>query len=114
MEGCILCLGNPLLDVSAVVDAAFLEKYDVSERGRVGRSWPCHALSSSHQMSTAPTQCHVLPPSVMCPLPQLKPANQILAEEQHLKIYEVSPPFSLRGSSEWVLAGGAKWADKSD
>jgi len=29
-QGCILCLGNPLLDVSANVDAAFLKKYDVS------------------------------------------------------------------------------------
>lgn len=30
MEGAILCLGNPLLDVSANVDAAFLDKYGVS------------------------------------------------------------------------------------
>jgi len=29
MIGSILCLGNPLLDVSSNVDAAFLKKYDV-------------------------------------------------------------------------------------
>lgn len=29
MEGAILCLGNPLLDVSSNVDAGFLAKYDV-------------------------------------------------------------------------------------
>ncbi len=30
LEGAFLCLGNPLLDVSAVVDQAFLDKYEVS------------------------------------------------------------------------------------
>ncbi len=29
LEGCFLCFGNPLLDVSAVVDQAFLDKYEV-------------------------------------------------------------------------------------
>lgn len=33
MESSILCLGNPLLDVSSNVDAAFLKKYDVSVCG---------------------------------------------------------------------------------
>ncbi len=28
-EGALVGLGNPLLDVSAVVDQAFLDKYDV-------------------------------------------------------------------------------------
>eukprot|EP00198_Chlamydomonas_reinhardtii_P004000 XP_001693336.1 flagellar associated protein, adenosine kinase-like protein [Chlamydomonas reinhardtii] len=29
LEGAFLCLGNPLLDVSAVVDQAFLDKYEI-------------------------------------------------------------------------------------
>lgn len=29
LEGSILCLGNPLLDVSANVDQAFLDQYEV-------------------------------------------------------------------------------------
>jgi hypothetical protein len=29
LVGSLLGMGNPLLDISAVVDAAFLEKYDV-------------------------------------------------------------------------------------
>jgi adenosine kinase len=29
LNGVVLGLGNPLLDVSAVVDQAFLDKYDV-------------------------------------------------------------------------------------
>ncbi|PNH11837.1 Adenosine kinase 1, partial [Tetrabaena socialis] len=29
LEGSFLCLGNPLLDVSAVVDQAFLDKYEI-------------------------------------------------------------------------------------
>ncbi|GIL74984.1 hypothetical protein Vretimale_2585 [Volvox reticuliferus] len=29
LEGAFLCLGNPLLDVSAVVDEAFLDKYEI-------------------------------------------------------------------------------------
>lgn len=31
LTGAFLCLGNPLLDVSSTVDAAFLAKYDVSK-----------------------------------------------------------------------------------
>ena len=30
LDGAFLCLGNPLLDISSKVDAAFLQKYDVS------------------------------------------------------------------------------------
>lgn len=30
LEGAFLCLGNPLLDVAAVVDQTFLDKYEVS------------------------------------------------------------------------------------
>jgi hypothetical protein len=37
LEGAILGLGNPLLDISAVVDQAFLDKYEVSGSGRAGR-----------------------------------------------------------------------------
>lgn len=29
LEGAFLCLGNPLLDISSKVDAAFLDKYEV-------------------------------------------------------------------------------------
>ena len=29
LDGAFLCLGNPLLDISSKVDAAFLQKYDV-------------------------------------------------------------------------------------
>uniref|UniRef100_A0A7S0WY16 Adenosine kinase n=1 Tax=Chlamydomonas leiostraca TaxID=1034604 RepID=A0A7S0WY16_9CHLO len=61
MEGAILCLGNPLLDVSANVDMGFLQKYD------------------------------------------LKPANQILAEEKHLPMYQ---ELAARPDVEYI-AGGA-------
>jgi hypothetical protein len=33
LVGSLLGLGNPLLDISAVVDQAFLDKYDVSYHG---------------------------------------------------------------------------------
>jgi adenosine kinase len=46
LDGVFLCLGNPLLDISSKVDAAFLDKYD------------------------------------------LKPANQILAEDRHVPMFE--------------------------
>lgn len=61
MEGAILCLGNPLLDVSASVDASFLEKYE------------------------------------------LKPANQILAEDKHLPMYQ---ELAAMPNVEYI-AGGA-------
>jgi adenosine kinase len=32
LQGSILGMGNPLLDISAVVDQAFLDKYGVSHR----------------------------------------------------------------------------------
>uniref|UniRef100_A0A7S3QYE6 Adenosine kinase n=1 Tax=Dunaliella tertiolecta TaxID=3047 RepID=A0A7S3QYE6_DUNTE len=60
-EGSILCLGNPLLDVSANVDAAFLKKYD------------------------------------------LQAANQILAEDKHLPMYQ---ELAARPDVEYI-AGGA-------
>lgn len=61
MEGILLCLGNPLLDVSSKVDADFLQKYD------------------------------------------LQPANQILAEEKHLPMYQ---ELAARPDVEYI-AGGA-------
>lgn len=43
-EGILLGMGNPLLDISAVVDEGFLAKYAVPPRS---------LLSSSHDLSTA-------------------------------------------------------------
>ena len=31
LDGAFLCLGNPLLDISSKVDAAFLAKYEVPD-----------------------------------------------------------------------------------
>lgn len=39
LEGALVGLGNPLLDISAVVDQAFLDKYDV----RLAVISPTHA-----------------------------------------------------------------------
>ena len=41
LQGVLLGMGNPLLDVSAVVDQAFLDKYGVSGRvkGLGGLRW---------------------------------------------------------------------------
>jgi hypothetical protein len=36
LVGCLLGLGNPLLDISAVVDQAFLDKYEVSRQELLG------------------------------------------------------------------------------
>ena len=44
-EGILLGMGNPLLDISAVVDEGFLAKYSIPPRS---------LLSSSHDLSTAP------------------------------------------------------------
>jgi hypothetical protein len=47
-EGILLGMGNPLLDISAVVDEGFLAKYSIPPRS---------LLSSSHDLSTAPINC---------------------------------------------------------
>lgn len=79
LEGVFLCLGNPLLDISSNVDAAFLDKYEVSGRsGRSGRA-PAGRLGLEAEIAA----------NLALPA-QLKPANQILAEEKHVPMYAVS------------------------
>ena len=73
----ILGMGNPLLDVSAVVDQDFLDKYGVSL-----------FVHDSHDIGH-----HMSPPltSKLCTV-QLDKNNQILAEDKHQPMYKVCPP----------------------
>lgn len=68
----ILGMGNPLLDVSAVIDGKFLEKYGVSE---------CYPRMYS--VFVWPTNQHCY-----CAM-QLDKNNQILAEDKHEPMYKV-------------------------
>jgi hypothetical protein len=64
LEGVFLCLGNPLLDVSAVVDQAFLDKYEVRPAAQEGHElragqddWPARgavAPDADHQKPFPP------------------------------------------------------------
>ena len=52
LVGALLGMGNPLLDISAVVDPEFLEKYDVSgKRRRMGRlAWSPAAAACARRV----------------------------------------------------------------
>jgi sugar/nucleoside kinase (ribokinase family) len=129
LVGALLGMGNPLLDISAVVDAAFLEKYDV----RAACGWPlalwlgrwrCACLcgcwrcgwrlfgSLQGEYATRANPLHraintplapTSPPKHPPPKKQLKPANQILAEDKHLPIYK---ELAAKPGVEYI-AGGA-------
>lgn len=116
LEGAILGLGNPLLDISAVVDQAFLDKYEVrppeqgafcavfvARRARAAGDGICATapLSSPSHRLTCP--CFSSPNHK--PKPQLKLANQILAEEKHVPMYKVRHLSSLPPPPSAALAG---------
>lgn len=71
LVGSILGMGNPLLDVSAVIDEKFLEKYGV-------RDSPPEVLKDA---CTRDLHC--------CCALQLDKNNQILAEDKHQAMYKV-------------------------
>ena len=71
LVGSILGMGNPLLDVSAVIDEKFLEKYGV-------RDSPPEVLRDA---CTRDLHC--------CCALQLDKNNQILAEDKHQAMYKV-------------------------
>ena len=81
--------GNPLLDISVVVDQATLDKYEVRGGGRHARDGA--ASASGGGWRGAPHACavwggaHAVAPPVL----QLVLGNQILAEDKHLPLYKV-------------------------
>lgn len=57
LEGAFLCLGNPLLDISSKVDAAFLDKYEVRPLALKGNG---HGA----QANCAQRSAHMLPKAI--------------------------------------------------
>ena len=78
-------MGNPLLDISAHVDQAFLDKYEV-------RFPPDHRQRTSCLVVGKRTRRHAVHTGdafILRSVMQLKLADQILAEDKHQPLYKV-------------------------
>lgn len=111
--GSFLGMCNPLLDVSAEVDQAFLDKYGVGARGCCRRGWTGlePARCAAPHFLAWPSSANLIKRHVFAS-PQLKANDQILAEEKHLPMYQViAAPDHLARRAPRAASSGESGAD---